>query len=266
MLYGMLQALPFLAIMAIPTLIAGGIVLAWKRWFRNRNRRSPLTSELLRPPGFGLQEKIDEMEAVFGGGFKRARAELGVESVEVRRVATLGDVDGLIIPGGESTTLLNLMEDEPWFDALRAFHARGGALFGTCAGAILLSREVVHPAARSAGNASGAGTAQTIHAAARGRGQREAPVAVEGFARGAAAEDTREKQRRGRFEHGRGRAAQRVGKADVGGLFAKADGMRQAGVGIELDDEMRRAAVAAKTRVDAMEDSGAAGHQAGLGG
>jgi len=62
MLYGMLQALPFLAFMVLPILVAGGIVLAWKRWFRNRNRRSPLTSELLRPPGYGLQEKIDEME------------------------------------------------------------------------------------------------------------------------------------------------------------------------------------------------------------
>ena len=48
--------------MVLPILVAGGIVLAWKRWFRNRNRRSPLTSELLRPPGYGLQEKIDEME------------------------------------------------------------------------------------------------------------------------------------------------------------------------------------------------------------
>ncbi len=61
MLYGMLQALPFLALMVLPMLVAFGMVLTWKRWFRNRNRRSPLTSELLRPPGYGLQEKIDEM-------------------------------------------------------------------------------------------------------------------------------------------------------------------------------------------------------------
>ena len=47
-----------------------------------------------------------------------------------------------MIPGGESTTLLNLMRDEPWFEALGAFHAAGGVLAGTCAGAILLSREV----------------------------------------------------------------------------------------------------------------------------
>jgi hypothetical protein len=62
MLYGLIQTLPFLVMMVLPTFVAGGIILAWKRWFRNRNRRSPLTTELLRSPGFGLQEKIDEMD------------------------------------------------------------------------------------------------------------------------------------------------------------------------------------------------------------
>jgi 5'-phosphate synthase pdxT subunit len=70
---------------------------------------------------------------------------------EVRRCAQLHEVSGLVIPGGESTTLLNLMADEPWFEALTAFHDRGGALFGTCAGAILLSRRVVHPEQPSLG-------------------------------------------------------------------------------------------------------------------
>lgn len=81
----------------------------------------------------------------------KALAGLPVDVREVRRVADLDELDGLIIPGGESTTLLNLMADEPWFDALKGFHARGGALMGTCAGAILLSREVVHPAQPSLG-------------------------------------------------------------------------------------------------------------------
>jgi 5'-phosphate synthase pdxT subunit len=69
----------------------------------------------------------------------------------VRRIAGLSGLDGLVIPGGESTTLLNLMADEPWFEALKAFHARGRALMGTCAGAILLSREVVGPVQESLG-------------------------------------------------------------------------------------------------------------------
>jgi pyridoxal 5'-phosphate synthase pdxT subunit len=55
------------------------------------------------------------------------------------------------IPGGESTTLLNLMGDEPWFDAVRDI-ARGGGpvVAGTCAGAILLAREV-RPPSRASG-------------------------------------------------------------------------------------------------------------------
>jgi 5'-phosphate synthase pdxT subunit len=68
--------------------------------------------------------------------------EVGLKVREIRRVADLEGLGGLMIPGGESTTLLNLMEDEPWFEALRRFHDEGGVLAGTCAGAILLSREV----------------------------------------------------------------------------------------------------------------------------
>lgn len=75
----------------------------------------------------------------------------GASVSEVRRVAELEGLAGLVLPGGESTTLLNLMRDEPWFPALQDFHARGGALFGTCAGAILLAREVRGPRQPSLG-------------------------------------------------------------------------------------------------------------------
>ena len=88
------------------------------------------------------------------GGFARhveALVRAGGEPVEVRRPAALDGLDALVLPGGESTTLLNLMRDEPWFDALRTFHARGGAMFGTCAGAILLSRSVLGPPQPSTG-------------------------------------------------------------------------------------------------------------------
>ena len=78
-------------------------------------------------------------------------AGLGSEAVEVRRVAQLTGLDGLVIPGGESTTVLNLMADEPWFPALKCFKDGGAALMGTCAGAILLAREVVNPAQSSLG-------------------------------------------------------------------------------------------------------------------
>jgi len=78
-------------------------------------------------------------------------AGLGCEVVEVRRVAQLSGLDGLVIPGGESTTLLNLMGDEPWFDSLKRFEQDGGAMMGTCAGAILLARRVVNPPQDSVG-------------------------------------------------------------------------------------------------------------------
>ena len=81
----------------------------------------------------------------------RAFGELDVQVVEVRHTPQLNGLAGLVLPGGESTTLLNLMRDEPWFDALRGFHSAGGALMATCAGAILLSREVVDPAQPSVG-------------------------------------------------------------------------------------------------------------------
>jgi len=76
---------------------------------------------------------------------------LGLEAVEVRRCRQVDGLSGLVLPGGESTTLLNLMSDEPWFETLRGFHGEGGALFGTCAGAILLAREVRGSSQRSLG-------------------------------------------------------------------------------------------------------------------
>jgi 5'-phosphate synthase pdxT subunit len=75
----------------------------------------------------------------------------GVGVREVRHVAQLSGLAGLVIPGGESSTLLHLMRTEPWFEALRAFHDAGGRLFGTCAGAILLAREVLSPGQPSVG-------------------------------------------------------------------------------------------------------------------
>ena len=76
---------------------------------------------------------------------------LGIEAVEVRRAAALEGLDGLIIPGGESSTMLKFLLEEDLFDPLTAFHREGGALYGTCAGAILLARSVENPAQESLG-------------------------------------------------------------------------------------------------------------------
>jgi 5'-phosphate synthase pdxT subunit len=78
-------------------------------------------------------------------------AELGADTVEVRAVRDLEGCDGLILPGGESTTQLQFLLEEGLFRAVKAFAADGGALFGTCAGAILLATEVKNPAQASLG-------------------------------------------------------------------------------------------------------------------
>jgi pyridoxal 5'-phosphate synthase pdxT subunit len=74
----------------------------------------------------------------------------GAESIEVRTASDLDSVDGLIIPGGESTTMLKLIEEESLFSSLKNFGARK-PIFGTCAGAILLASEVINPAQSSLG-------------------------------------------------------------------------------------------------------------------
>jgi 5'-phosphate synthase pdxT subunit len=81
----------------------------------------------------------------------KALDRVGVASVEVRRPEELDAVDGLIIPGGESTTLLKLMEAGRFVPALEKFHADGRPIFGTCAGLIVLAREVLNPTQFSLG-------------------------------------------------------------------------------------------------------------------
>jgi 5'-phosphate synthase pdxT subunit len=76
---------------------------------------------------------------------------LGLHSVEVRSVEDLRDCDGLILPGGESTTQLQFLQEEGLYEAIKKFAAEGRGVFGTCAGAILLAREVLNPAQESLG-------------------------------------------------------------------------------------------------------------------
>ena len=80
----------------------------------------------------------------------RALERAGAAAVEVRSAAELERVDGLIVPGGESTTMLKLMREEGLFEPLRRF-GQTRPIFGTCAGAILLAREVTNPEQESLG-------------------------------------------------------------------------------------------------------------------
>ena len=76
---------------------------------------------------------------------EQALARAGAESVQVRKPSELPAVDGLVIPGGESTTLLKLMETWEFIPALEKFRSEGKPIFGTCAGLIVLAREVENP-------------------------------------------------------------------------------------------------------------------------
>ncbi|MGD1147949.1 MAG: pyridoxal 5'-phosphate synthase glutaminase subunit PdxT [Thermoanaerobaculaceae bacterium] len=97
-----------------------------------------------RSPVVGLLALQGDFDA-----HRKALAERGVESVEIRVPSDLDEVSGLVLPGGESTTMLKLLEgtglDSRLVDLVRA----GMPVLATCAGVILLAREVRHPVQRS---------------------------------------------------------------------------------------------------------------------
>jgi len=73
----------------------------------------------------------------------RALAEVGLEPVEVRQAGELAGLEGLVIPGGESTTMSKLMVAYGLEASIRELHASGVPVFGTCAGMILGARDAV---------------------------------------------------------------------------------------------------------------------------
>ena len=76
--------------------------------------------------------------------------KLNVQSLPVRSKQDLAKVDRLILPGGESSTMLKLLESSDLFDELKKF-GTSKPIWGVCAGAILLAQEVVHPSQKSLG-------------------------------------------------------------------------------------------------------------------
>ena len=80
----------------------------------------------------------------------QALREAGAEAVLIRRPEELATIDGLIIPGGESTTFLKFLERDGFLASLRTF-VQTKPTFGTCAGCILLATEVTHPPQQSLG-------------------------------------------------------------------------------------------------------------------
>lgn len=72
----------------------------------------------------------------------RSLQSAGAEAVAIKRVEELADLDGIVIPGGESTTIGKLMRKYGFVEALRQFHQAGKPMFGTCAGLIVLADRI----------------------------------------------------------------------------------------------------------------------------
>jgi 5'-phosphate synthase pdxT subunit len=93
-------------------------------------------------PGAGLVVGVLALQ----GDFREHRVmleRLGARTLEVRRPEDLAGLDGLVIPGGESTTMHKLMAAYGLAGPIKAFAAEGGVIYGTCAGLITAARETV---------------------------------------------------------------------------------------------------------------------------
>jgi 5'-phosphate synthase pdxT subunit len=81
----------------------------------------------------------------------RKLEEAGARVQVVKKTEQLRRVQSLVIPGGESTALIKLMEAGDWWASLRNFAGAGKPMLGTCAGMILLAGEVLNPPQKSLG-------------------------------------------------------------------------------------------------------------------
>jgi 5'-phosphate synthase pdxT subunit len=73
----------------------------------------------------------------------RALQRVGAEAVAIKKKEQLDEIDGIIIPGGESTTIGKLMRTYDFMDVLQEFSLQGKPIFGTCAGMIVLAKHIV---------------------------------------------------------------------------------------------------------------------------
>ena len=103
--------------------------------------------------GSGIDKTITIGVLALQGDYEahaRAFASLGARTRLIRKAEELAGLDGLVIPGGESTTILKFLEQDGFFAELSKFVA-ATPTFATCAGCVLLAREVLHPPQRSLG-------------------------------------------------------------------------------------------------------------------
>jgi pyridoxal 5'-phosphate synthase pdxT subunit len=91
-------------------------------------------------PGAALKIGVLALQGDFEA-HRRMLTELGAEATEVRTPAELVGLDGLVIPGGESTTISMGIEREGLDEAIPSFHTSGGPILGSCAGMIVCDRD-----------------------------------------------------------------------------------------------------------------------------
>src|SRR5215216_2518355 len=120
---------------------------AWaRRWWVKRWAISRKESGSRPVDGNGREPRIGVL--ALQGDF-REHAEilekLGVEAVEVRDLADLEGLAGIIVPGGESTAIGNLMVSSGLLDAVRSYFYKGGPVWGTCAGMVLAASATTGP-------------------------------------------------------------------------------------------------------------------------
>ena len=109
------------------------------------------------------------------------------------------------------------------------------------------------------GRGTNASAAHASDAAARAMRARVVEVGCDESTRRFAAVDAREEKSSGGFEYGERGSLQKIGETDKMKVFAAADGEDEAGIGVKVYAEARRAALAPETRENALEESGAAG-------
>jgi 5'-phosphate synthase pdxT subunit len=109
------------------------------------NREAQQSAEETPPITIGVLALQGDYEA-----HARAFQNAGARTVLVRKPEELAGLDGLVLPGGESTTMLKFLEKQGFFETLGEFVA-ATPCFATCAGCILVAREVLHPKQRSLG-------------------------------------------------------------------------------------------------------------------
>jgi 5'-phosphate synthase pdxT subunit len=137
---------------------------------------------------------------------QKALRNAGAEAVQVRTAEELADLDGLVIPGGESTTMLKLLNYTNLKEPLRRFAAEK-PVFGTCAGAILMATDVQSPSQESFGAVD-----MTVERNAYGR-QVDSRVAT---------------------LHPSAEFGRRVGEGDVEAVFIRAPIIRRTGPGVKV--------------------------------